>query len=181
MRGAENRAGHITQLGFDSLDEVSASDGGRLLPGRQAGIAEVTPERATFGKPEVYRSAPQSRRRAKKHTAFFGVYNQSTFEDVFAAPSIEAEAPSPHTIKAIRGAREKKQQSPVTQLGFDSLAVVQVSVESAVPIEKPAENRTANNNREAQNSDILPAGRAEKELPDSLEESIHTIFPAGRR
>src|SRR5947209_5588773 len=36
---AERRAGHITQLGFDSLADTSASDGGAVPAGKPAGLA----------------------------------------------------------------------------------------------------------------------------------------------
>ena len=60
MAGQERRAGHITQLGFDSLAEgASTSEASAVPAGIAAGIA-------TFGKGEVYRPAPRSRRKTKK-------------------------------------------------------------------------------------------------------------------
>src|SRR5437588_10220208 len=115
---AAEQAGHLTQLAFDSLDVVSAN-GNSAVP---TGIATATFDVATFGRPEVYRSAPQSRRRGKKHTAVSGVYNQSTFDDLFAATSRDVDIPSPITITSRKAAKEKKQQGYVRQLGFDSLA-----------------------------------------------------------
>ncbi len=167
---AERRAGHITQLGFDSLAVVSANE-------RSAVPAAI----ATFGRPEVYRSAPQSRRRAKKHAPLSAVYNQSTFDDLFATTSREVDIPSPIPITSIRAAREKKQHGHITQLGFDSLAEVRASDESAVPIEKPAKSRTEHNLTDVQQSDVPPAGRAEEELPDSVGKSDTRVHFARRR
>src|SRR5438876_1033439 len=106
---AEQRAGRITQLGFDSLTVEPANE-------RSAVPAAI----ATFGRPEVYRSAPHSRRKAKKHPTVSHGLQQSTFDDLFAATSREVDSPSPLSITSIR-ARNKKQNSQYAQLGFDSL------------------------------------------------------------
>src|SRR5436190_12279961 len=89
MGGVENRAGQITQLGFDSLADVSTRDDGSVPPGRQAGIATVTSDVAVGSKREVYRSAPPSRSKAKKRaTKTYGI-QQATLDELFAAPPDE--------------------------------------------------------------------------------------------
>src|SRR6266487_3560869 len=178
---AVERAGHITQLGFDSLAVVSANESNVLPAGKQAGIATATFDVATFGRPEVYRSAPQSRRRGKKHTAVSGIYNQSTFDDLFATTSLEADILSPLPITSIRGARNKKEQGHITQLGFDALAEVSVIDGSTIQAKKPAGSSTEHELEAVQQSDQLPAGRTEDALPGSLENSERTISSSRRR
>jgi len=97
---AAERAGLITQLGFDSLAVVSANERSAV----PTGIATATFDVATFGRPEVYRSAPQSRRRGKKHTAVSSVYNQATLDDLFSNAAREAVNPSPPPRSRIWGA-----------------------------------------------------------------------------
>ena len=83
---AERPSGNITQLGFDSLAERAARESTTVTPGKPAGLA-------TFGNGEVYRSAPQSRRKTKKRAALPSVYQQATFDDLFAILSADAKIP----------------------------------------------------------------------------------------
>ncbi len=166
----ERLTGHITQLGFDSLAVVTTSEGSAV----PAGIA-------TFGRPEVYRSAPQSRRRAKKHTAVSGVYNQTTFDDLFAATSRETDIPSPLPIASIRGSRNKKKHGHITQLGFDALEEVPPEDVGVVSTGKAAGSGTEDGLAAVQQSDIQPGRRAENGLPGSLGDSEGTSFSTRRR
>ena len=132
---AEQRAGHITQLGFDSLAEVSASDGGAVPAGKAAGIA-------LFGNGEVYRSAPQSRRKAKKHTTPSNGIQQFTLDELFAR--IPGDEPA---ILTREQRRKTTHNGHITQLGFDSLAELPPEDGSAVQEREPAGNGIGNNGR----------------------------------
>jgi N12 class adenine-specific DNA methylase len=174
-RGTAERAGHITQLGFDSLAAiVSANERSAVSTGKPASIA-------TFGRPEVYRSAPQSRRRVKKHTSVSTVYNQSTFDDLFATTSREADIPSPTPLTSIRAARGKKQNSQYAQLGFDSLTEIPPENGSAVPTGKPAGSGTESNDADIQRSEVQTGERTTDELSGILGGSDRTISSARRR
>src|SRR6266568_8170245 len=98
MRGAENRAGLMTQLGFDSLADVAAGDAGQVLPGNNTGIAPATSEVATTHKGEAYRSAPRVRRKARKHESKTPGIQQATFDELFTILSREAALPRSITI-----------------------------------------------------------------------------------
>src|SRR6266567_7254456 len=120
MRGAENRAGLITQLGFDSLAEVAAGDAGRVPPGDNTGIAPATSEVATALKGEAYRLAPRVRRKARKHESKTPGIQQATFDELFTILSREAALPRSITI----GERwaDFEPSGHLQQLDFDSLA-----------------------------------------------------------
>ncbi len=168
------RAGHITQLGFDSLAIVSAIENSAVSAGKPAGIA-------TFGGPEVYRSAPHSRRRGKKHTAVSDVYNQSTFDDLFDATSQKADIPSPLPLTSIRAAREKKQQRHITQLGFDSLAEVPPEDVGAVSTGEPAGSGTEDGLAAVQRSAVQAGERTTDEIAGSLGEGTRHVSARRRR
>src|SRR5438105_4068027 len=115
MAGKEKqRAAQFTQLGFDSLAEVSASDGGAVPAGKAAGLA-------TFGKGEVYRPAPRSRRKTKKRPSETAGLTQATLDDLFSQTSLEVDILPSLPISSIRAAKAKKHNGQYTQLGFDTL------------------------------------------------------------
>src|SRR5260221_10314195 len=113
-RSAEQRAGLITQLGFDSLTEVSAREVSAVPASKQTGIVTATSDVATFGKAEVYRPAPRSRRKAKpgtglylakKHATSFESVKQATLDDLFTSLSLEVDILPSLPIPCIRAAR----------------------------------------------------------------------------
>src|SRR6266567_394718 len=120
MRGAENRAGLITQLGFDSLAEVAAGDAGRVLPGNNTGIAPATSEVATTRTGEAYRPAPRVRRKAKRHESKTPGIQQATFDELFTILSREAALPRSITIG--ESWADFAPSGHLQQLDFDSLA-----------------------------------------------------------
>src|SRR5437868_6960589 len=96
---AERRAGHVTQLGFDTLAEVPASDGGVVSLGKYNGIA-------TGDKGEVYRSAPPRRNKAKKHASLPVGIQQATLDELFAVPynqepEVRRERPEAAKVKEV--------------------------------------------------------------------------------
>ena len=186
---AERRAVPITQLSFDALAEVSASEGSAVQAEKQAGIV-------TFGRPEVYRSAPRNRSKAKpgtrlylakKHPTVSNDITQSTFDDLLAATTREVDTTPAITTKKAR--RNATQNGHVTQLGFDSLAEVLAEDSGAVSDGKPAtaafdagENGTKHDSADGKRSDLQPIGRAKNELPGSLRNSeIHISSDRRRR
>src|SRR6266567_2834255 len=120
MRGAENRAGLIRQLGFDSLAEVAAGDAGRVPPGNNTGSASATSEVATTRTGEAYRSAPRVRRKAKKHESKTPGIQQATFDELFTILSREAAIPRSITIS--ESWHDVEPPGRLQQLDFDSLA-----------------------------------------------------------
>src|SRR5713226_6850173 len=104
------RLGHITQLGFDSL-ELAVSDSGAIPTGKQNGIATATFDVPIFGRGEVRRSAPHRRNKVKKHVAkTFGI-QQATFDELFAIISGEADIPPALTTGEPR--RDNKQNGRI--------------------------------------------------------------------
>src|SRR2546427_686854 len=97
-RGAEHRAGHIQQLGFDSLEKLPIRFGDTIPPGKQNGIATATSDVATTLKGEVYRPAPAVRRKAKKHAILPEGVQQSSLDELFTLISREADIPRTITI-----------------------------------------------------------------------------------
>src|SRR6266700_4888937 len=122
MRGAENRAGLITQLGFDSLAEVAAGDAGRVLPGNNTGSAPATSEVAAARKGEAYRPAPRVRRKAKRHESKTPGIQQATFDELFTTLSREAAIPRSITIG--ESWTDFEPSGHLQQLDVDSLAKV---------------------------------------------------------
>src|SRR6266851_6478445 len=120
MRGAENRAGLITQLGFDSLAEVSAGDAGATLPENNTDIAPVESDATTALKGEAYRPAPRVRRKAKKHESLPVGIQQATFDELFTILSREAAIPRSITIG--ESWADFEPSGHLQQLDFDSLA-----------------------------------------------------------
>src|SRR5258708_40052816 len=125
-RSAEQQARLITQLGFDSLTELSVNNSVNISPEKQNGLSTATPDVATFGKAEVYRPAPRSRRKAKpgtglylakKHATSFESIKQATLDDLFTSLSLEADILPSLPISSIRAARHAKQNGQYTQLG----------------------------------------------------------------
>src|SRR5260370_27210527 len=116
-RSAEQRAGLIMQLGFDSLTELSVNNSVNISPEKQNGLSTAKSDVATFGKAEVYRPAPRSRRKAKpgtvlylakKHTTSFESIKQATLDDLFTSLSLELDIlPSPPT-PSIRASKPSK-------------------------------------------------------------------------
>src|SRR6266567_2433768 len=120
MRGAENRAGLITQLGFDSLAEVAAGDAGRVPPGNNTGIAPATSEVAPTRTGEAYRPAPRVRRKAKRHESKTPGIQQATFDELFTILSREKALPRSITIG--ESWPDVAPPGHLQQLDFDSLA-----------------------------------------------------------
>src|SRR5437868_4601535 len=156
---AERPSGNITQLGFDPLAELAARESNTVTPGKLAGLA-------TFGNGEVYRSAPQSRRKTKKRPAVPSVYQQATFDDLFAILSASAEIP--RTITTGETRREKKQHGELMHIDLWSLAEISTDDVRAVP-ERRQTGRGAEQNGAADGRSDVPIGdRAEDGLFSSL-------------
>ncbi len=180
-RGAERRAGLFTQLGFDSLAEVSVRDGSAIPPGKQNGIA-------TGVNREVRRFAPSYRSKAKpgtrlylakKHPALPAAYKQATLDELFSSLSIEAEVPTALPTRETR--RDTEQPGRIIQLGFDSLTSLPADDVSSVPERKPAGNRSEQNGAAVQRSDRRTGGGEEDGVFESLGDSDRPIPSARRR
>src|SRR6266702_3643070 len=141
MRGAENRAGLITQLGFDSLAEVAAGDAGRVPPGNNTGIATATSEVATTLKGEAYRLAPRVRRKTKKHESKTSGIQQATFDELFTILSREAAIPRSITIG--ESWHDHEPSGHLQQLDFDSLAAVPADAVREVSAGTPVDSGRA--------------------------------------
>src|SRR6266487_6556944 len=152
MRGAENRAGLIKQLGFDSLAEVAAGDAGRALPGNNTGIARAASEVATTRTGEAYRPAPRVRRKAKQHESKTPGIQQATFDELFTILSREAALPRSITI----GESWADHEPPghLQQLGFDSLAAIPSDDANRVPAGTPAASGIEWGSAAVQRSDV---------------------------
>ncbi len=172
----ERRAGHITQLGFDSLAEVSASDVGRVSPGKQAGIATATSDVGTGINGEVRRFAPHRRSKAKKHTIKTYGIQQATLEELFATLSGEEDIP-----RVIPTGESWRHNGQYRQLHFDSLAEVPSDNAGTVQERKPAGNRIEQNGAAVQRSDLRSGGGEEDGLFESLGESDRPVPSARRR
>src|SRR5712692_5813902 len=135
MRGAENRAGLITQLGFDSLAEVAAGDAGATLPGNNTGIAPATSEVAPARTGEAYRPAPRVRRKAKRHESKTPGIQQATFDELFTILSREAAIPRSITIG--ESWADFAPSGHLQQLDFDSLAAIPSDDANRVPAGTP--------------------------------------------
>src|SRR5712691_4521968 len=173
-QGAETRAGHITQLHFDELPEVSVSDGGAVSPGKQAGIAPA------FGKGEMYRSAPHRRSKAKKRTSRSPELTQATLDDLFSTQTLEADILPSLPIASIRAARAKKHTGQYTQLGFDTLPEL-FPIEGATALApEPAENSSEPKNGVVKLPVEPPSVRADEHRPIKLE-NLQARVPGVRR
>src|SRR5258708_21326617 len=176
-KAAERRAGQITQVGFDSLAAVSTGEGGGVSPGKLADIATATLDAATFGRPEVYRTAPHRRNKAKRHAPLPDNIKQSTFDDIFAIISEEAGF---LPVQPTGETQRHHEQSSYTQLNFDSLAELPPDDVRRVPERKPAGNRTEQNGRAVQRLNVKTGSGAEDGLFKSLGDSDRPV-PAARR
>src|SRR6266568_6269480 len=179
MRGAENRAGLITQLGFDSLAEVAAGDAGRVPPGNNTGIATATSEVATTLKGEAYRPAPRVRRKAKRHESKTSGIQQATFDELFTTLSREAAIPRSITIGESWADFEPAGQ--LQQLDFDSLAQEPSDAVREVSAGTPEEFGIDWGRPAVQRFDGQTGGSAEDGLAESLVESGRAIPSARRR
>src|SRR5437764_2275148 len=169
---AERPSENITQLGFDSLAIVPANEVSEVSVRKSASTA-------TFGMPEVYRSAPQSRRRTKKRAALPIVYQQATFDDLFAI--LSADAAIPRVITTTEGTqkdkkrRGHKQDDSNTQFDLWSLAEVSTDNVRAVPEREPAGSGTGSNSAAVQRSDVRASGSEEDGLFSSLGDSNRSV------
>src|SRR6266700_892896 len=179
MRGAENRAGLITQLGFDSLAEVAAGDAGRVPPGNNTGIATATSEVATTLKGEAYRLAPRVRRKTKKHESKTSGIQQATFDELFTILSREAAIPRSITIG--ESWHDHEPSGHLQQLDFDSLAAVPADAVREVSAGTPEGFGIDWGRPAVQRSDVQTGYSAEDGLAGSLVESGRALASAGRR
>src|SRR6266700_3402284 len=179
MRGAENRAGLITQLGFDSLAEVAAGDAGRVPPGNNTGIATATSEVATTLKGEAYRLAPRVRRKTKKHESKTSGIQQATFDELFTILSREAAIPRSKTI----GERwtDFEPSGHLQQLDFDSLVKEPSDDVREVSAGTPEGNGIDWGRPAVQRSDVRADGSEEDGLRIGLGESGTAIVSLRRR
>src|SRR6266700_3557103 len=179
MRGAENRAGLITQLGFDSLAEVAAGDAGRVPPGNNTGIATATSEVATTLKGEAYRLAPRVRRKTKKHESKTSGIQQATFDELFTILSREAAIPRSITI----GERwtDFEPSGHLQQLDFDSLVKEPSDDVREVSAGTPEGNGIDWGRPAVQRSDVRADGSEEDGLRIGLGESGTAIVSLRRR
>src|SRR6266487_152121 len=173
MRGAENRAGLMTQLGFDSLAEVAAGDAGRVPPENNTGSAPATSEVAAARTGEAYRPAPRVRRKARKHESKTPGIQQATFDELFTILSREAAIPRSITI----GERwaDFEPSGHLQQLDFDSLAAIPSDDANRVPAGTPAASGIDWGRPAVQRSDVGADGGAEDGLAESLVESGRAI------
>jgi N12 class adenine-specific DNA methylase len=174
MRGAENRAGLITQLGFDALAELSAGDDGGVLPGNRTGMA-------TGDRPEVHRFALPSRRKARKHAGSPSGLTQATLEELFAEtpdqePEERWEIPEPQQVFEADG-----QAGHTTQLGFDELPRVPSGDARAVSAGEPAGSGTEQNGAADQAASLLPGERAEDGLSGGKGDRAGSSLSAPRK
>jgi len=179
MRGAENRAGLITQLGFDSLAEVAAGDAGRVPPGNNTGIATATSEVATTLKGEAYRLAPRVRRKTKKHESKTSGIQQATFDELFTILSREAAIPRSITIGESWADFEPSGQ--LQQLDFDSLVKEPSDDVREVSAGTPEEFGIDWGRPAVQRSDVRADGSEEDGLRIGLGESGTAIVSLRRR
>src|SRR6266487_2011843 len=179
MRGAENRAGLITQLGFDSLAEVAAGDAGRVLPGNNTGIAPATSEVATTRTGEAYRPAPRVRRKAKKHESKTSGIQQATFDELFTILSREAAIPRSITIG--ESWADFAPSGHLQQLDFDSLAEVAADAVREVSAGTPEEFGIDWGRPAVQRSDVGADGSEEDGLQIGPGESGTASAPLSRR
>ena len=179
MRGAENRAGLITQLGFDSLAEVAAGDAGRVPPGNNTGIAPARSEVATARKGEAYRLAPRVRRKTKKHESKTSGIQQATFDELFTILSREAAIPRSITIG--ESWHDHEPSGHLQQLDFDSLAAVPADAVREVSAGTPEGFGIDWGRPAVQRSDVQTGYSAEDGLAGSLVESGRALASAGRR
>ncbi len=179
MRGAENRAGLITQLDFDALAEVSASDAGRVPPGNNTGIATVASDATTALKEEAYRLAPRVRRKAQKHESKTSGIQQATFDELFTTLSREAAIPRSLTIGESWADFELSGQ--LQQLDFDSLAKEPSDAVREVPAGTPEEFGIDRGRPAVQRSDGGADDSEEDGLRISLGESGTVIASLRRR
>src|SRR6266581_903164 len=179
MRGAENRAGLITQLGFDSLAEGAAGDAGATLPGNNTGIAPATSEVAAARKGEAYRPAPRVRRKAKRHESKTSGIQQATFDELFTTLSREAAIPRSITI----GERwaDFEPSGHLQQLDFDSLAQEPADAVRKVPTGTPEGLGIDRGRPAVQRSDVRADSSAEDGLRIGLGESDTAIVSLRRR
>src|SRR6266700_7976676 len=169
MRGAENRAGLITQLGFDSLAEGAAGDAGATLPGNNTGIAPATSEVAPARTGEAYRPAPRVRRKAKRHESKTPGIQQATFDELFTILSREAALPRSITIGESRADFEPPGR--LQQLDFDSLAQEPADAVRKVSAGTPEGLGIDRGRPAVQRSDGQTGDSAEDGLAESLVES----------
>src|SRR6266567_3624117 len=179
MRGAENRAGLITQLGFDSLAEVAAGDAGRVPPGNNTGIAPATSEVAPTRTGEAYRPAPRVRRKAKRHESKTPGIQQATFDELFTILSREAAIPRSITIG--ESWADFDPSGHLQQLDFDSLAQEPADAVRKVPTGTPEGLGIDRGRPAVQQSDVRADGSEEDGLQIGPGESGTALASARRR
>src|SRR6266704_5994109 len=179
MRGAENRAGLITQLGFDSLAEVAAGDAGRVPPGNNTGIAPARSEVATTRKGEAYRSAPRVRRKARKHESKTSGIQQATFDELFTI--LTREAAIPRSITIGESWADFEPSGHLQQLDFDSLAQEPSDDVREVSAGKPEGSGTDWGRPAVQRSDVGADGGEEDGVCIGPGESGTALAPLRRR
>src|SRR6266567_596690 len=179
MRGAENRAGLITQLGFDSLAEVAAGDAGRVPPGNNTGIAPATSEVAPTRTGEAYRPAPRVRRKAKRHESKTPGIQQATFDELFTILSREAAIPRSITIG--ESWADFEPPGHLQQLDFDSLTQGPADAVREVSAGTPEGLGSDRGRPAVQRSDGQTRGDEEDGVFIGPGQSGTTIPPAGRR
>src|SRR6266567_7800944 len=179
MRGAENRPGLITQLGFDSLAEVAAGDAGRVPPGNNTGSAPATSEVATTLKGEAYRLAPRVRRKTKKHESKTSGIQQATFDELFTILSREKALPRSITIG--ESWHDHEPPGHLQQLGFDSLAAIPSDDANRVPAGTPAASGIEWGSAAVQRSDVGADDSEEAGVCIGPGESGTAIAPLSRR
>src|SRR6266699_3730817 len=179
MRGAENRAGLITQLGFDSLAEVAAGDAGRVPPGNNTGSASARSEVAAARTREAYRPAPRVRRKAKKHESKTPGIQQATFDELFTILSREAAIPRSITIG--ESWADFEPSGHLQQLDFDSLAQGPADAVREVSAGTPEGSGIDRGRPAVQRSDVGANGGEEDGVFIGPGESGTAIAPLRRR
>ncbi len=190
-RSAEKRASNITQVGFDSLIDISVSNG--VSPDRQNGHATAVSPGATdakeaklaphskapaiFGESHLY-AAPR-RRKAKKKESLPKDVNQSTLYDLFATLSSGADIPRSITIAETSPLPASSRQ--MTQLDLFSLATVLSDDAQAVAESKPAASAVEQHGAEHQRSEGQERERKPDQPPGTSEESQTRTVSARRR
>ena len=181
MRGAESRAELITQLGFDTLAELSAGDAGEALPENRTGRAPAIADVADSNRMDVFRSAPPQRRKARKHAVSPTGLTQATLDELFAATSSqELEAGSLKT-EAHQVFAADSHDGRITQLDFAALARAPAVDARAISGSEPAERGIGKNSAADQAASLPPGDRAEDGVSESLGASDTGVFSARRR
>src|SRR5258708_24432249 len=181
-RSAEQRAGYITQLGFDSLTQISVSDG--VSPEKQNGLTTAAKDAkppphskatAIFGESRQF-AAPR-RRKAKKKESVSENVKQSSLDELFATISSGADIPRSITIS--ENLRDYAKQGRISQLDFDSLTALPADDAETVEAREPAGNGNQQNGAADQRSDIQPSG-SEHDGLSGLPEQTHRPVPTSR-